>query len=102
MIVPAWLKGMAVLLVTLAAGMAIGVSYERQRTSSRAVARPDAYHLMQRLNHSLDLDPTQQAAIAAIFARHQGAVDSTWRKCRPRQDGEPVSPVPFGNAQRGG
>jgi hypothetical protein len=80
--VPAWLKGSVLLAVTLAAGVVIGVAYERHH-APRVVMMTDPQQVMQHLHGALDLDSAQQAAIAAIFARRQGAVDSTWHSMQP-------------------
>src|SRR5437773_1169446 len=77
--VPAWLKGTMLLAVTLAAGIAIGVSYERRQTAHD----PGMNHMMHSLRAELGLDSVQQATIAAILSRHQGAVDSTWHALQP-------------------
>ena len=79
--VPAWLKGTLLLAATLIAGMGIGVAYERGRTSAHEAA--GAHHVMHRLTDELELDSVQQKAIATIFARRQGAVDSTWHALQP-------------------
>ncbi len=78
MTVPAWVKGTLLLAATLTAGVVIGVAYERQRTPAHEAAGMDSHHVMRRLNHVLGLDSAQQNAIAAIFARRQVALDSTW------------------------
>ena len=83
MTIPAWLKGTAVLTVTLAAGVAIGITYEGRHERPAAIPM-DALHVMHDLHTELDLDSTQQAAIAAIFARRQGTVDSTWHAMQPQ------------------
>jgi len=80
--VPGWVKGALVLAVTLAAGVVIGVGYERHRPT-RHEAGMDAHHLLRRFGAELELDPPQQQAVAAILARHQGAVDSTWHSVQP-------------------
>ena len=41
------------------------------------------HHLTRRLKEELALDPAQEQAIAAILARRQGAVDSTWHAMQP-------------------
>lgn len=82
MTIPAWLKGTAVLLVTLAAGVTIGITYERQHQRQADVPM-DAEHVMHHLHTDLGLDSAQQAAITAIFARRQGAVDSAWHAMQP-------------------
>jgi Spy/CpxP family protein refolding chaperone len=82
--VPTWVKATVVLIVTLAAGVAIGIAYERLHTPQHAVAGTEAHHVIRRLQHELDLDSAQQQALAAIFARHQGAIDSAWHVMRPR------------------
>ena len=83
MMIPAWLKGTAVLAVTLTAGVIIGVSYERRNAPSHEAPVMDSHHVMHRFNHQLGLDSVQHEAIAAILARRQGAVDSTWHAVQP-------------------
>lgn len=83
MTVPAWVKGSLLLAVTLTAGMVIGVGYERRRAPAHAAAEMGSHHLLHRLKDDLSLDSAQHQAIAAIFARRQGAVDSTWHAMRP-------------------
>ena len=79
--IPAWVKGTLLLTLTLAGGIAIGRSYERGRASSHAAA--GVRHLLPHLTERLDLDSAQQTAIAAILARRQAAVDSTWHVVQP-------------------
>lgn len=83
MTVPAWVKGALLLTVTLSAGIAIGVGYERRRAPAHDSARMGAHHLLHRLAGDLGLDSAQHQAIAAIFARRQGTVDSTWHAMQP-------------------
>lgn len=84
MTIPAWAKGTLLLTVTLAAGIAIGVGYERRRVPPHEMSGRDSHHLIRGLSEQLELDSAQYAAVAAILARRQGAVDSTWRAMRPR------------------
>jgi hypothetical protein len=81
--VPAWVKGTLLLAVTLTAGIVVGVGYERRRTPAHEAAGMNSHHVMQRLERDLGLDSAQHEAIAAILARHQGAVDSTWHAVQP-------------------
>jgi hypothetical protein len=83
MTIPTWLKGTALLAVTLAAGVIIGVSYERRNALGHDAPAMDSHHVMHRFNHQLGLDSAQHEAIAAILARRQGAVDSTWHTVQP-------------------
>ena len=83
MTLPPWLKGSALLAVTLAAGVIIGITYER-RHERRVEIPMDAQEVMHHLHADLGLDSAQQAAIAAIFARRQGSVDSAWHAMQPR------------------
>ena len=80
-IVPAWFRGTTMLAVTLAAGVALGVSHERRHASGHEAA--GSLHIMRRLYDELGLDQAQQDAIAAILARRQGALDSTWHMLQP-------------------
>ena len=81
MIAPTWLKGTLLLGVTLMTGILIGVTYERRRAPAHEGAR--THHVMHRLKDELGLDSVQHAAIAAIFACRQVAVDSTWHALQP-------------------
>jgi hypothetical protein len=77
----AWAKGSLLLVVALVAGVVIGVAYERSRAPSHDITA--SHHMMQHLTDELGLDSTQQKAIAAIFARRQATVDSTWHVLQP-------------------
>ncbi|HEV8363601.1 MAG TPA: hypothetical protein VGQ52_08770 [Gemmatimonadaceae bacterium] len=79
----AYLKGALLLSVTLAAGVVIGVSYERYRTPAHNAASVAPHDVMSHFTRELGLDSAQQRAIAAIFARRQEAVDSTWHTLQP-------------------
>lgn len=78
----AGVKGVALLAITLAAGIGLGIVYDRRRAPTHQA--PDAHHLVDRLSVALALDSAQQEAIAAIFARRQRAVDSAWHALQPR------------------
>lgn len=77
------LRAILVLGVTLIAGVAIGVTYERHRIDERRVSAVDTHHMIGTLTSSLALDSAQRRAIDAILARHQASVDSTWRELHP-------------------
>jgi Spy/CpxP family protein refolding chaperone len=81
--IPVWRKGTAVLAVTLVAGVVIGVAYERRHYAVVSMSPMDAHDTMRQLHDNLGLDSAQQQAIAAIFARRQGAVDSAWHRMQP-------------------
>lgn len=72
------------LAVTLTAGVAIGVGYERRRTPVHGPAGMESHHVMHRLKAGLGLDSAQHEAIAVILARRQGTVDSTWHALQPQ------------------
>jgi hypothetical protein len=78
---PAWLRGTLLLTLTLMGGFVIGIAYERSRTTDRV--SHGSHHAMQHLTDELGLDAPQQRAIAAIFARRQRTVDSTWHELQP-------------------
>jgi Spy/CpxP family protein refolding chaperone len=82
--VPAWLKGTLLLGATFASGVAAGVYYERWdgQPMHGAVAM-NAHDAMHRLVRDLELDATQQQAIAEILARRQKDVDATWHAMQP-------------------
>ena len=71
------------LAATLGAGVAAGVSYERHRAAAHQAVGMDAHNAMHHLARELNLDSTQQAAVAKIFARRQREVDSTWHAMQP-------------------
>lgn len=81
MTVPAWVKGTVLLALTLGAGVAIGIGYERRRVPSHDAS--ESHHMLDGLKQRLKLDSAQVTAIAAILARRQGVVDSTWHVLQP-------------------
>lgn len=83
MTIPTWTKATLLLVVTLAAGVGIGVAYERHRPATNQAVAMDAHDAMHHFARELDLDPAQQTAIAQILARHQGEVDLTWHEVQP-------------------
>jgi len=83
MTIPAWLKGSLFLAVAFAGGVAVGVSYEQHRLQTH-VMKADGHVALEELARELNLDSTQQEAIAAIFARHQKDIDTTWQTMQPQ------------------
>ena len=75
---PVWVKGTLMLGLTFTAGVLAGVSYERRRPPAHHDSRADAQHVLGRLRDQLGLDSGQERTIAAILARRQQTVDSTW------------------------
>ena len=69
--------------IILAAGVAIGIGYERRRAPSHDASAMQSHDVLHRITHELDLDSAQREAIAAILTRRQGTVDSTWHAMRP-------------------
>jgi Spy/CpxP family protein refolding chaperone len=80
--IPLWLRAAALLLITFSAGTMVGIAYDRHLAPAHAPPT-DARQLVAHLDRELKLDSTQRAAIDAILARHQGAVDSAWRTLQP-------------------
>ena len=80
---PAWVKGALLMAITLAAGIAMGIGYERRRAPARDASAMQAHDALHRITHELELDSSQREAMAAILARRQGTVDSTWHAMRP-------------------
>lgn len=78
---PSWARGTLLLVLTLTAGFFIGIGYERHHASTHVEFGP--HHMLDRLTVQLALDSTQAKAIAAILARRQGEVDSTWHAMQP-------------------
>jgi hypothetical protein len=86
---PAWVRGTLVLIAAVAAGILIGMSYERRRAIGHESASVDGHetdtrHMMTRLERDLKLDSGQHRAISAILARHQMNLDSTWHRMQPQ------------------
>lgn len=77
------MKGALVFAMTLAAGVAIGIGYERRRAPAHEASPMQAHDVLHRITHELELDSAQREAIATILARRQGTVDSTWHAMRP-------------------
>jgi hypothetical protein len=82
--VAVWMRGSLLLALTLAAGFALGVAYERYRPAAHEPVGMGAREVMHHFTRELDLDLAQQATIAQILARRQGEVDSTWHAVQPR------------------
>ena len=80
---PAWFKGTVLLTATLAAGILIGVAYERRQPARHDAISIDAHDALHRLSSDLALDGPQQQAVTEIFARHQKEIDSTWHAMQP-------------------
>ena len=80
---PVWMKGLLLLVITLAVGFGLGVAYERAQPTA-AHTRPEAGdHLIERLNSELNLDEPQRAALERILERRQREMDSTWHAMQP-------------------
>src|SRR5438128_2034857 len=80
MTLPPWAKGTLLLVAAVVAGIVIGINIERRRLPAHDAGMG---HMTHRLQEELGLDSAQEGKIAAILARHQGAVDSTWRELQP-------------------
>lgn len=77
------------LATTLCAGLAIGSWHERANRPPEIIGPLGALsasheHVMQLLDHALDLDSAQREVIGATLRRHQGVIDSAWRAIRPQ------------------
>jgi len=79
----AWVKGGFLLVVTFAAGVAVGVSYVGTRASQPASASMLSHDANHRWLSELDLDQVQQQKITEILARRQAEVDATWHEMQP-------------------
>ena len=80
----AWVRGSLLLALTFAGGVAMGVAYDRRRQPSHDSTSGSSQHILRHLSEELALDSAQQKAVAAIFARRQRAVDSTWHTLQPQ------------------
>ncbi|HEY2848485.1 MAG TPA: hypothetical protein VGI97_01310 [Gemmatimonadaceae bacterium] len=81
--ITSWMPLAALLAVTFAAGTMAGIAYERRAPALHKATSMDSQHSIDHIARALDLDSAQRTAIAAILARHQGAVDSAWRALQP-------------------
>ena len=81
---PSWTQVIPLLAVTFAAGAMAGIAFEKRAPMRHATMPADPQQFVDHLARGLDLDSAQRTAIAAILARHQGAVDSVWRALQPR------------------
>jgi hypothetical protein len=82
-IVPTWVRAGVLLAVTLAAGVALGASYERRRAVTHDMSGGHSEHMIQQLAQDLDLDSSQRDSVVKIFARRQRAIDSAWSAVQP-------------------
>ena len=83
MIVPVWLRGTIVLGLTLGAGIAIGIAFESRHSYVHPEMTAHADQMVDHFTRELHLDSAQKADVAAIFARRQRTIDSTWRAVQP-------------------
>jgi hypothetical protein len=81
--VPVCLRGMLLLAVTFASGVALGVAFERRQALPNGAPGLKAHDALHRLNGELNLDSSQHKAITEILARHQKDVDTTWHAMQP-------------------
>jgi hypothetical protein len=81
--IPSWGRGVLWLVVTVAAGFVAGVVFERQRGPAVSASPMDPGNVMHVLDKNLALDSTQHAAIVAVLARRQTAIDSAWKTLQP-------------------
>jgi hypothetical protein len=79
-----WIALVLMLLVTLSAGFGLGIFYSRHHVQVRVLPAINLAHLTHRMQHQLDLDSAQSAAVATILARRQVAIDSLWGTLRPQ------------------
>ena len=80
---PAWFRATLLLGVTLAAGVALGVSYERRRGMTHEMSGGHSEHMIQQLTRDLELDSIKRDTLGKIFARRQSAIDSAWNAVQP-------------------
>lgn len=78
-----WIKGTLLLAIAFAAGIAVGVTYERRQGAARAPVATDVHSTVRHLSSELDLDQNQQRAIVDILNRHQPEVDAAWHAMQP-------------------
>lgn len=81
--VPAWFRGAIVLALTLGAGIAIGVAFERRHSPAHADMPAHTDQMVDHFTRELHLDSAQRATVAAIFAHRQHTIDSTWAAVQP-------------------
>jgi hypothetical protein len=80
---PAWLRGMLVLTLTLGAGIAIGIAFERRSDRAHADMTSHANQMVEHFTQALNLDSAQRARVAAILDQRQRSIDSTWHAIQP-------------------
>ena len=80
---PAWLRATLLLAIALAAGVALGVGYERRRGMTHDMSGGHSEHMIQQLTRDLELDASQRDTVMKIFAHRQSAIDSAWNAVQP-------------------
>ena len=76
-------RGSLLLLLVLAAGVALGDWYGRRGLVPPSPSPMEPTRMMHVFDRELGLDSAQHAAVAAVLARRQAAIDSAWRTLRP-------------------
>ena len=80
----------ALLVVTFATGVAVGVGSRAIWTRHAQAAAPERRrgpdHLVRELNEALRLTPAQRDTVHAILQRHWARMTEVWETVRPRFD----------------
>ena len=80
----AWVRGAFLLVIVLAAGVALGIWYERHALASAAAGSPmEPARMMEVFDRELGLDSAQHAGVARVLAQRQAQIDSAWSALRP-------------------
>ena len=81
--IPSWVRGSLVLVVTLGTGMMLGFVVGRMRPAALPANAMAPAVLLRTFDRELSLDSSQHERIARVLTRHQRVIDSAWIAVRP-------------------
>lgn len=81
--IPSWVRGSLVLLVTFGTGVATGFVAGRRQPAAMPANAMEPAVLLRTFDRELSLDSSQHERIARVLSNHQRVIDSAWVAVRP-------------------
>ncbi len=81
--IPSWVRGSLVLLVTFGTGVVVGVVAGRRQPAAMSANAMEPAVLLRTFDRELSLDSSQHERIARVLSNHQRVIDSAWAAVRP-------------------
>lgn len=81
--IPSWVRGSLVLLLTFGTGAAVGFAAGRRQPAAMPANAMEPAVLLRTFDRELSLDSSQHERIARVLSSHQRVIDSAWMAVRP-------------------